>query len=222
MKPSVNLKTILTFLGGLEKNNNKAWFDAQRSQYDQARSAFEEFVQLLIAEISKFDDLGILSAKECIFRINRDVRFSKDKSPYKTNMGALMGTAGKKSARQSYYVHIAPHDQSFLAGGLHMPTPEQLAKFRQAIARDAAPFKKIIGARDFVRNFGALEGEKLATAPKGYPRDHPEIEILKLKEITFGHPLTDKDLLKPGIVTDCAQVFKSLKPFLKYLDSILE
>src|SRR5919199_2897449 len=150
MAKSVNLKPTLDFLGKLKQNNNKAWFDANRARYEEARAQFEDFVQLLIAEINKFDDLGALSAKECIFRINRDIRFSKDKSPYKTNMGASIAPGGKKSTRQSYYVHIAPHDRSFLAGGLYMPTPEQLAKFRQAIDRDAARFKRIINAKDFV------------------------------------------------------------------------
>jgi uncharacterized protein (TIGR02453 family) len=220
MKATVNLKPVLDFLDDLSQNNNKAWFDANRERYERAKAGFEEFVQLLIAEIGKFDDLGTLSAKECTFRINRDIRFSKDKTPYKTNMGASIAPGGKKSTRQSYYFHLAPHNQSFAAGGLHMPTPEQLAKFRQAIDRDAASFKKIINAKDFRQYFGPLDGEKLATAPKGYPKDHPEIELLKLKEVVAGHRLTDKQVLAPTIVTDAARAFKALKPFLKYLDSI--
>src|SRR5581483_11322518 len=222
MKPSVNLTPVLTFLGDLEKNNNKAWFDANRARYEQARAHFEEFVQLLIAEINTFDDLGALSAKECIFRINRDIRFSKDKSPYKTNFGALISPGGKKSSRQGYYMHLAPHNQSFVAGGLYMPSSEQLTKFRQAIDRDAAPFKKIIRAKNFVQSFGPLEGANLATAPKGYAQDHPEIELLRLKEVTIGGRLSDQEILAPDVVQHTARLFKTMKPFLKYLDSVLQ
>lgn len=222
MKASVNLKPALVFLDDLARNNNKAWFDAHRQRYEEAKAQFEEFVQLLIAEIDKFDALGILSAKECIFRINRDVRFSKDKSPYKTNMGAYITAGGKKGTRQGYYFHIQPHNQSFLAGGLHMPTPEQLAKFRKAIDRDAAPFKKIIRSKEFVKYLGALNGEKLTTAPKGYPKDHPDIELLKLKEVVVGHRLNDKEIASPNVVANTARTFRAMKPFLHYLDSILK
>lgn len=222
MPTSVNLKPTLAFLDDLARNNNKPWFDAHRAQYEQARAGFEEFVQLLIAEISKFDDLGMLSARECIFRINRDLRFSKDKSPYKTNMGASIAPGGKKGIRLSYYLHLMPHDQSFLGGGLHMPMPDQLAKFRRAIDRDPAPFKKIIKVKSFVEYFGKLDGEKLATAPKGYAKDHPEIELLKLKEVVAGHQLRDKDILSGDIVAETARTFRALKPFLRYLDSVLQ
>jgi uncharacterized protein (TIGR02453 family) len=221
MPSSVDLKPTLAFLDQLAKNNNKPWFETHRAQYEQARTGFEEFVQLLIAEISKFDDLGMLSARECIFRINRDLRFSKDKSPYKTNMGASIAPGGKKGVRLSYYLHLMPHDQSFLGGGMHMPMPDQLSKFRQAIDRDAAPFKKIIRAKSFVQQFGMLGGDKLATAPKGYAKDHPEIELLKLKEVVAGRQLRDKEILSPGIVVDTARTFQALKPFLRYLDSVL-
>jgi uncharacterized protein (TIGR02453 family) len=220
MKATVNMKSVLAFLSNLEKNNNKQWFDANRARYEQARSEFEHFVQLLIAEISKFDNMGGLAAKDCIFRINRDLRFSKDKTPYKTNMGASIAPGGKKSPQQSYYVHVMPHNQSFLAGGLHMPTPDQLKRFRQAIDRDAAPFKRIINAKNFVETFGKLDGNKLAMMPKGYPVDHPTAVLLKLKEVVVGHRLSDKDLSSADIVAESARVFKTLKPFLKYLDSI--
>lgn len=220
MKSRVDLKPALEFLDELAQNNNKAWFDANRTRYEGARAQFEEFVQLLIAEIDKFDPLGILSAKECIFRINRDVRFSKDKSPYKTNFGALMAPGGKKSARQGYYFQLMPRGKSGAAGGLYMPTPEQLQRFRRAIDRDAAPFKKIIKAKAFRTYFGELEGTKLATAPKGYPKDHPEIELLKLKDVTVWRAFSDREVGSSDILAESARTFKAMKPFLQYLDSI--
>lgn len=222
MKPTVNLQPALTFLDDLSKNNNKPWFDSNRARYEEARALFQEFVQLLIAAIDRFDPLGSIAAKDCIFRINRDLRFSKDKTPYKTNFGAYIGPGGKKSVHQAYYFQLAPHDKSGAAGGLYEPTPEQLLKFRHAMDRDAAPFKKIIKARNFVNTFGALEGEKLTTAPKGFAKDHPEIELLKLKNVTYWHTFTDQEIASPEIVTESAHVFKVLVPFLRYLDSILE
>lgn len=221
MKPTVNLKPILAYLEDLSQNNNKAWFDANRARYEQVRGTFEEFVQLLISEIDRFDPLGGLAAKDCIYRINRDLRFSKDKTPYKTNFGAYIGPVGKKSVQQSYYFQLSPGNKSGVAGGLYMPSAEQLQKFRRAIDRDAAPFKRIIRAKKFQALFGEFEGTKLATAPKGYPKDHPDIELLKLKDVTFWHTFTDQEIASPQIVQDAANVFRVLKPFLRYLDSVL-
>lgn len=221
MKPTVNLKPVLVYLNDLSSNNNKAWFDTNRLRYDEARALFEEFVQLLISEIDRFDPLGAFSAKECIYRINRDLRFSKDKTPYKTYMGAYIGPGGRKSVRQAYYFQLAPNDKSGAAGGLYEPSSEQLQKFRRGIDRDAAPFKKIVKSKNFVNYFGELGGAKLATAPKGFLKDHPDIELLKLKEVVAWHPFTDKQIASPEIVTEAGHVFKVLSPFLHYLDSVL-
>ena len=222
MKSSVDMKPTLEFLGQLEQNNNKAWFDAHRAAYETARSAFEDFVDDLIRGVDKFDDLGDLSAKECIFRINRDVRFSKDKSPYKPNMGASLAPGGRKSARLGYYIHVAPHDESMIAGGLHTPMPPQLFRFRQAIDRDANAFKRITRSRAFAQYFGHVSGGRLATAPQGFPRDHPEIELLKLKEIVAVHHLADESVLSPDLAAHTLKVFKAMKPFLDYLNGVTQ
>ncbi len=221
MKNSVNLKPALDYLDDLAKNNNKPWFEDNRARYNQARAMFEEFVQLLISEIDRFDPLGGVQAKDCIYRINRDLRFSKDKTPYKIYLGAYIGPGGRNSERQAYYFHLQPHDKSGAAGGLYEATPEQLGKFRRAIDRDAASFKKIVKAKNFVQDFGEIGGAKLTTAPKGFPKDHPDIELLKLKEVTAWHPFTDKQVSAPDIVAETAHVFKVLSPFLHYLDSVL-
>ena len=176
MKSTFNLKPVLTFLRDLEQNNNKQWFEAHRAQYEVAKDDFTNFVQVLIGEIDKFDPMGSLAAKDRISRIYRDTRFSKDKSPYKNSLSAAIAPGGRKSSRIPYYLHIAPGNRSILAGGIYMPEPEQLRQWRQAIDRDAMPLKKIISAKTFVKNFGQFGGDKLATAPKGYPRDHPDIE----------------------------------------------
>ncbi len=214
-------KPVLDFLLVLRENNNKAWFDSHRADYEQARAAFAALIEYLISELEEVQDLRGITAKDCIFRINRDVRFAKDKSPYKTNFGANIVPGGKKSGDLGYYVHLAPHDNSFIAGGLYMPSSEQLAKFRRAIAEDARPFKRIMKNKDFVRYFGAIEGERLSTAPQGYARDHPEIDLLRLKSVVVRHPLTDKQVLSPRFPAQVMPVMTALKPFSDYLSQLI-
>ncbi len=220
MKPTIDLKPVFEFLGELRENNNKAWFEQNRAAYEQARDCFENFVGLLISGIDGFENLEGVSAKDCIFRINRDIRFSKDRTPYKVNMGANIAPGGRKSGRLGYYIHVQPGDQSLLAGGLYMPTSAELAKFRMAVDRNPAPLKEIIAARTFRRYFGALEGERLATAPQGYARDHADIDLLRLKQVTVIHHLQDKQVLAPDLAQSAVQVFKAMKPFLDYLNSV--
>ena len=201
--------------------SQRTWLEAHRPEYESARARFEDFVAALIIEISAFDDLAGVTPKECMFRIFRDVRFSKDKTPYKTHMSAAIGPGGRKSNRFAYYLHVGPGNHSMLAGGCHEPSTEQLAKWRAAVAKSASAVKKIIGRKDFVAAFGGLTGEKSAKPPRGYPADHPELELLRLKEIAVMHTLADKELLSPSIVQASAAVFKTMKPFLDYLGSIL-
>jgi uncharacterized protein (TIGR02453 family) len=217
-----NLQVTLDFLGLLQAHNNREWFEKNRAAYEQARESFEIFVDRLIHAYGRTEDFKGVAARDCIFRIYRDVRFSKDKSPYKTNMGALIAAGGRRSGRQGYYFHLAPHDESMIAGGLYMPSGEEIGKFRRAIARDARPFKQIIGARDFKKYFGTLEPEKLKNAPLGVPRDHPEIELLKWKQVVVRHRLGDEQVSAPDLVPYAVRVFKAMKPFLDYLNSILE
>ena len=218
----IDLKPVFDFLNGLKGHNNKAWFEEHRAAYEIARGNFEAFVDQLIGEYGKTEDLGGITAKDCVMRIYRDVRFSKDKSPYKTNMSASIAPGGKKSTSQGYYLHVQPHDESMIAGGLHMPTPEQLARFRTAIDRDATPFKAIINDKEFKKYFGALGGEKVKTVPQGYGRDHPEIELLRFKEIVVVHRLADEMVLSPKFSTHAIKTFTAMKPFLDYLNTILK
>jgi len=181
---------------------------------------FENFVDQLIGEYGRLEDLGGITAKDCIMRIYRDTRFSKDKSPYKTSMGATIAPGGKKSASLGYHLHLQPHNETLIAGGLYMPTPEQLASFRRAIDQDAAPFKTILEDKQFKKYFGELEGEKVKTVPQGYTRDHPEIELLRFKQVVVVHRLSDETVLLPGFGTHVIKTFTAMKPFLDYLNSI--
>jgi uncharacterized protein (TIGR02453 family) len=222
MAAASRLKPTLDFLLVLRDNNNKPWFQAQRAEYEAARQAFEDFVDDFIQEFRSVEDFENLAARDCVFRIYRDVRFAKDKSPYKPNMGASIAWGGKHSLRAPYYIHIEPAGNSFLAGGAYMPAPDQLAAIRRAIDRDPSRLKAVISSKPFKKHFGALSGEKLKTPPRGYPADHPEIELLKYKQFITGHALTDKDVLSPHLMAHTVEVFTTLKPLLDWLnDAVL-
>jgi uncharacterized protein (TIGR02453 family) len=218
---TLNLGSILIFLDELSQHNDKAWFEKHRPAYNAVREAFEKFINDLIDELRSSDHLQGLSAKDCVARIYRDIRFSNDKSPYKTNMAAMIAPGGWRSARLGYYISIEPHAYSLVAGGLYHPTPEQLNRFRQVIDEDAATFKKLTSAKDFMEAFGALEGDRLKTAPKGYDRAHPEIALLQLKQITAMHRFSDADVLARDFAGQVVIICRTMKPFLDFLNGIL-
>lgn len=217
-----SLQVTLDFLRDLRANNSKAWFDQNRKRYDAARGHFETFITDLIIGVGEIDDLGSVTVKDCIYRINRDIRFSPDKSPYKTNMGAVIGKGGRKSGVRSYYVQIEPNGQSMVAGGLYMPSTEQLDKMRRTIARDAAPLKKILNKTDFKRSYGSLSGESLKTAPQGYSKDHPEIELLRFKQFLAFRMFSDEEILASDVAEQIVALCKTMKPLLVYLESVVE
>jgi uncharacterized protein (TIGR02453 family) len=221
MPTPLNLRPILSFLEELSQNNHKTWFDAHRPAYNVARDMFEQFINDLIDEFRASDRLQGLSARDCMARIYRDVRFSKDKSPYKTNMAAMIAPGGWKTARLGYYISIGARAQSMVAGGLYNPTPEQLDQFRQAIDQDATEFKQLTAAKEFVEAFGTLEGERLKTAPKGYDRAHSEIELLQLKQIIVVQRFSNEDVLGAHFEGQVMQACRAMRPFLDYLSGIL-
>ena len=211
-------KETLAFLKTLRKNNHKGWFEENRDWYELAKTNFEEWVQALIVAISDFDPaIKPLRAKECTFRIFRDTRFAKDKSPYKTNFGAHLTPGGKKSPLAGYYFHLAPGD-SFLGGGSYCPDPQNLEKIRERVADHYQELKKIISVSSFNRTFGKIWGEKLKTAPKGYPKDHPALDLLQYKSFVTMHSLTDSDVLASSLLTKTVKVFQTMQPFNAFLN----
>jgi uncharacterized protein (TIGR02453 family) len=217
--------STIKFLKDLKKNNNKPWFDAHRPQYETAKQDFAEFIQLLIdRQGTKDNTIASLKAKECMFRINRDVRFAKDKSPYKSNFGASIIKGGKKSIFAGYYFHCEP-GQSFAGGGMYIPTPEDLKKIRQEIDYNLVDFKKIIGSKKFKAIFGDLDRSDeflLSRVPKGYESDNPAAEYLKLKSFITFVPLSDKDLTSKALVKKTLEAFETLQPLLNFLNSAVE
>jgi uncharacterized protein (TIGR02453 family) len=210
---------LLDFLSDLQQNNNKEWMDANRERYLEAKALFEELVTDLLAEIVQFDEsLVDVMPKDCIFRINRDVRFSKNKAPYKDNFGAAMSEGGRHSNNADYYIHIQPNGESFLGGGIYMPPGEVLKKIRQEIDYNAPELKSIVEQPDFKDTFKFIQGEKLKRAPRGYDENHPNIEFLKLKSFVVLSPIGDEELAQPDFAKQVARRFKIMSPFINYLN----
>lgn len=219
------LPSTLKFLKDLKKNNNKPWFDAHRKEYDAAKNDFGQFIQAVIDKHGKADDtISHLKAKDCLFRINRDVRFSKDKSPYKTNMGAYINRGGKKSLFGGYYFHCEP-GQSFVGGGLWMPMPPELSKVRQEIDYNLAEFRKIIGSKKFKSVYGDLSHDAeytLSRVPKGYEADNPAAEYLKLKSFVAMTKVSDVELASKDLVKKITSSFEALQPMLAFVNHSLD
>jgi uncharacterized protein (TIGR02453 family) len=214
----VSLQYTLAFLTELRENNTKAWFDEHRGWYKQARSAFEQVVGDVISKLNTIEELGNVSPRDCMFRINRDVRFSKDKSPYNTAMSAAIGAGGRHGEGHSYFLHIAPGD-SFVGSGLFEPDKAVLDNVRQHIALDARPLRAIIGSTTFVTYFGAMQGDTLKTAPVGYDRNHPAVDLLRYKQFLAVHRFSDGDVIEQEFGTNVVAACVTMRPFLDYLDS---
>lgn len=218
----MNSQIIFSFLKNLKENNNKDWFEANRKTYQEVRNEVENLIKRILPELTATDPgLSTLAVKDCMFRINRDIRFSNDKTPYKINIGIVFTPGGKNSGNPSYYLHLQPENESFVGGGIYMPTSEALLKIRQEVDYNSEDFKKILGHKDFKKYYPELYGEKLKTAPKGYPKDHPDIELLKYKHYIVLHYLKDEDVNKKSFEKNVLEAFKALKPFNDFLKAAL-
>lgn len=213
----------LKFLKELSKNNNKEWFEKNRKRYENAQNEIKSFVAEWIKSYSKKDEsIAHLDPKKCIFRINRDVRFSADKSPYKINLGAYLTKGGKNTNLAGFYLHIQP-GECFFGAGNYMPMPDQLAKLRQEIDYNFGDFKKIISSKKFKDSFGDLHAEnKLKRAPKGYEEDNQAIEYLKLKGFTVFHKLSDAEITSKDLVKTITELSTTVKPFIDFLNKAVE
>ena len=218
--------STLQFLKSLSKNNNKPWFDTHRAEYEAAKKDFGDFVSLLIKKAAEFDsDLKDLQVKDCTFRINRDIRFSKDKTPYKKNFAASLDRGGKKSIYAGYYFHLEHGDKSFVAGGIWMPMAPELKKIRQEIDYSFDEFKSIVESKDFVKEFKGLETSsevKLNNLPRGYEKENPAAEYLKFKSIIATKYLTDEEVTSNKLLNTTIKAFKTVKPLIKFINRALE
>jgi uncharacterized protein (TIGR02453 family) len=212
------------FLKDLKKNNNKAWFEKNKSGYLDAKEDAEHFVEQLIEGLGKIDaDIAPLHAKDCTYRIYRDVRFSGDKTPYKTHMGAYLNKGGKKVPTAGYYFHAEP-GRNMIGGGLWMPLPAELSKVRQEIDYNFAEWTKILGERRFKKYFseGLDQGEVLSRPPKGYDAENPAIAFLKLKSFVVTRKLTDEQMLSRSLLKEALSAFGAMREFVYFLNRSLE
>jgi uncharacterized protein (TIGR02453 family) len=208
----------LAFLEKLGKNNNKAWFDAHRDEYVTAKEDFEVAVDTILTGLAATEPLfKEQRAKDCIFRIFRDVRFSKDKTPYKAHFGAFFSKGGRKFPGGGYYMHMEP-GKSFIGGGLWHPEAPLLKGVRQEIDYNFEEFRGIIEDRKFKKLFKEINGERLKTLPQGYTEDNPAIEYLKLKDFTVGTELKDADLTSKGFAKKCLDAISTMRPFIDFLN----
>ena len=214
------MKKIVDFLTHLKENNNRDWFHANKSTYIEAKERFDTYINLLIPKVKEIDPgVDVNEAKECTFRIYRDVRFSKNKEPYKTNFGGYINKGGRKSKYAGYYLHVEPN-KSFIGAGIYMPRGDDLRAVREEIHKDPETFKKLINNEEFKKYFPELWGEKLKTAPRGFPKDFEDIDLLRYKSYTALHYIKDSDLLSDNFFDYVYKVFSVQYKFNKYFNDI--
>jgi len=213
----------LEYLTDLKKNNNRAWFAANRKRYEAARAEFIQLVDALIAGIAHREPrLLELDPADCVFRINHDTRFSHHKEPYKVHFGAFITDRGRKVDRAGYYFHLEP-GACLVAGGLYMPPAPELNAIRRAILADAPALRKLIGQKKFVAAFGKeLPGVRLKTAPRDVPKDHPDVDLLRLKSFEVYCNLPDRRVLAANLVKTATDYFVTLYPYVAWLNRALD
>lgn len=217
----MTLEKSLHFLQDLVCNNNKEWFEDHKDVYLHAKKEFESFVAHMIQKAHEVDpDIKGLEAKKCTFRIYRDVRFSKDKTPYKSNFGAFINPGGKKSPYAGLYIHVEP-DASFIAGGT-VPNPKILPAIRTHINQHPAQFEQILHTPEIEKHFGSLQTEKLKRAPKGFDNDSPHVDLLKYKHYALTHKIEDEFWLAPNCENEIARLFSIVYPFNQFINQGLK
>ncbi len=218
----MNLQTPIDFLSALRENNDRDWFKANKALYNEAREEFEKLVDILILIIRDIDSkIDVISAKECTFRIFRDVRFSKDKSPYKTNFGAVIARGGRKSPFAGFYIHLEPN-ASFVGGGVYMPESKSLKAIRTAIFKNAGVYKKIINSTAFKKYFNGIYGDKLKIGPRDFPKDFKDIDLLKNKHYAVTHKVDDSFWTSEKMLEELTDIFKAQVLFNDFLNEAIK
>jgi len=219
MAENYNIQTTLSFLSELEKNNNREWFTEHKGEYLVAYDEMITFADALLGEMQKHDQIETASGKKSLFRIYRDVRFSKNKLPYKNNLGGGFRRA-TKFLRGGYYFQIQPGN-CFVAGGFWGPNSQDLLHIRKQIAMDPDPLREVVSDKIFQKTFDVLEGEQLKTAPKGFDKEDPAIDLLRYKQFVIMHRFTAADIASNKLHVKMANAFMAMRPFLDYMTEIL-
>jgi uncharacterized protein (TIGR02453 family) len=215
--------STIQFLKSLKKNNNREWFEKNRKQYELAKTDYLDFVTNVLNEIQLFDQsLAELEPKKCVFRLNRDVRFSKNKDPYKTNFGASFSKGAKKIQTAGYYFHLEP-GENFVGGGLWMPMAPDLNKVRQEIDYCFKEFASILKKPAFKTTYGDMDNSmKLVRSPKGFEIDNPALEYLKLKSFVVTRVVKDAELTDKHLIKNVVKDFKTIAPLVHFLNRAIE
>jgi len=216
------MQEVLNFLSELRINNNKEWFDQNRGRYEESRKKVLFLTELVIHEVGKFDpEIVGLTAKDCVFRIFRDVRFSPDKTPYKINMGSFIARGGRKSMSAGYYLHIEPGG-SFVGGGSYCPPADSLKALRTEIFDHPDEFKKLIYSDSFRKTYPEMYDDKLKTPPKGFPKEFPDVDLLKYKSYAFTSRIDDSVVTSEAYVGKIIDAFKELAPVNQFLNTAID
>jgi len=219
MKKHSIRRSTLTFLKDLAKNNDRNWFNDHKTLYLDAYQNMCAVADDLIAAMNKHDDIETTSGKQSLYRIYKDVRFSKDKSPYNPRFAFGLRRA-TKLRRGGYYVHIKPGN-SFVGCGFFSPSPEDLKRIRADIDLNYDQWRKLLRTKGIKENFGEIQGEKVATAPKGYPKDHPAIDLLRQKQFIFRHHFSDAEVMSDNFISEVNRIFKSIRPYFDLMSEVL-
>ena len=216
----MNTKICLNFLKTLKKNNNREWFNENKDLYLEAHGELISFADELLAKMNTHDQIDTPTGKKSLFRIYRDVRFSKDKTPYQHHFsgGFRRSTV---HLRGGYYFRIEPGGKSMIAGGFWAPNSEDMKHIRLQVQADDQPLREIVADKDFQDYFGKLEGEQVKSAPRGFPKDDPAIDLLRYKQLIITHSFTDKEAGGADFADQVNEGFKNMRPFLDYMSEIL-
>lgn len=216
MKSYMISPTTLQFLKDLQENNNRDWFAKEKDRFVTAKENMQSFANALLAEMEQHDEIEKIK----VYRIYRDVRFSKDKTPYKNYLSGSMMRATKRK-RGGMYFHVEPNGKSMVGGGFWNPNSPDLARIRQEIAADDSYLRKIIADKNFKKHFGELEGDQVKTAPRGYAKDHPSVDLLRYKQFLIGEHFTDKEVTSEGFIKKVVASFLAMRPFFDYMSDVL-
>lgn len=208
-------KEVLSFFKKLEKNNNREWFEINKPEFKRIEAEVKHFGQKLKEALEATEHIDRVK----LFRVYRDVRFSKDKTPYKTHFGISMHRE-KPCYRGGYYVHLKPN-KNFAAVGFWDPNKEDLLRIRKELELDPSEFRELMQESDFKNTWGDLEGEEVKTAPKGFSKEDPNIDLIRKKMFLFRKKYSDKEVLSPNFLEQLAQDFRTVRPFLDYMSSVL-
>jgi uncharacterized protein (TIGR02453 family) len=212
-------KSTLDFLRKLSANNNREWFAVHKGKYEAAKENAEQFVDALIAKMNVHDQLETPSGKKSLYRIYNDVRFSKDKAPYTGRFSGYLRRQ-KPSLRGGYYFWIRPGN-SAIGCGFAYPNPDDLKRIRQDIEINYKDWTRMLKAKNIVSTFGTMEGDQVATAPRGYQNDHPAIALLRYKQFWFERSFSDKEVLSVDFLNEINKSFKAIRPFFNYMSEVL-